>query len=667
MAMMIVHATAVAQTQRSADNNGVLDLLANENKVFAASRYVQSLEQTPANVTILSGDEMRKFGYRSVTEALSSLPGVYNTSNLAWRTLGIRGFAIPGDFNSRFVYLINGMPINEPIFGGALTRQVDVESVDRIEFVRGPGSAVYGDGAVLGVINVITRSGTTAPGKVVSAAIGNQEFYKVYGSYGGVSATGFNSFLSLSYVQTKGVDVYFPEHDRPPLSDGHSTGNNDLESFRLFGRVAKQDRWLQWHVEVPQRSDPQASYGTDFDSNQLVYKDRTMSLEVGDRYQVGEGAMLTARGFILSFKEVGEYPYSVNPSIYLTDVSSSYYGADVQYERYFGAGHRLVAGLEAKYVRAKEVEGLEGALDYSGFDKRYWHYGLFSQGEFQIAAGKRVFVGARYDYLDGYASADSENLAHLSPRLAYVHELSSRYTGKLLYGEAFRAATIMEAYYDDEGFSQIENLHLRPEIARTWEAVVEGRLQNGIVSLSAFTSRLNQSIVAQDASSDPACMTGQCKQYQNLAGTQKASGIEAVFNIKQPGSWRAYGSVTGQRATQPPNDREAPASPHVLLKLGAAHPLPWRRTDGALEVHHIAQMHGIFINDLSTQSTADVPAYTIVNATLSGLIKQNWRFSLRVDNLFDQEILTIAPLDFAPIERIPISQRRIGLSIVHQF
>ncbi len=665
LTMMTIHATAVAQSEQA--DRGLLALLANENEVFAASRYVQSLEQTPANVTILSGDELRKFGYRSVTEALTSLPGIYNTSNLAWRTLGIRGFAIPGDFNSRFVYLINGMPINEPVFGGALTCQIDVESVDRIEFVRGPGSAVYGDGAVLGVINVVTRSGSTAPGKVVSAAIGNQEFYKVYGSYGGVSTAGVNTFLSLSFLQTKGVDAYFPEHDQPPVSDGHSTGNNNLESLRLFGRIAKQDRWLQWHIEMPQRNDPQASYGTDFDSDQLLYKDRTVSFEVGDRYQVGEGATLTARGFILSFNEIGEYPYSFNPSVYLTDVSSSYYGVDLQYERFFGAGHRFITGIEAKYVRAKEVEGLEGALDYSGFDKRYWHYGLFSQGEFQIAAGKRVFVGARYDHLDGYASEDANNLAHLSPRLAYVHEFSARYTGKLLYGEAFRAATVMEAYYDDEGFSQIENSRIRPEIARTWEAVLEGRLQNGIVSLSTYTSRLNQSIVAQDASSDPACTTGQCKQYQNLAGTQKASGIEAVFNVKQAGNWRAYGSFTGQRATQPPDDREAPASPHVLVKLGATHPLPWRRTDGALEVHHVGQMHGIFINDVSTQRTADVPAYTIVNATLSGSIKQNWRFSLRVDNLFDQEVFTIAPLDFAPIERIPINQRRIGLRIAHQF
>lgn len=665
--LLLASAVVIAQPpQNVADSGGVLDLLANENKVYAASRYVQSLDQTPANVTILVSDELRKYGYRSVTDALTALPGVYNTSNLAWRTLGIRGFGVPGDFNSRFVYLINGMPINEPIFGGTLTCQIDMESVERIEFVRGPGSAVYGDGAILGVFNIITRSGSTVPGKVISAGVGNQDTHKVYGSYGSVAANGLDTFVSLSYAQSSGVDVYFPEYDNPPASDGLSTGNNDMDVLRLFGRIAKKDRWIQWHLEVPTRNDPQASYGTDFDSNQLRYKDRTVSLEMGERYRLANEATLTARGFILGFKEVGEYPYSFNPSIYINNLSSAYYGADLQYERYFGAGHRLIAGLEAKQVEAKEVEGLVGALNHTGFDKRYWHYGLFSQAEIQVASGKRIFIGARYDHLDGYASEQADNLAHLSPRLGYVHEFSTLHTGKLLFGEAFRAATVMEAYYGDRGFSQIENLRLEPEIARTFEAVWERRLDNGSATLSGYITQLSHSIVAVDASANPACKSGQCKQYQNIAGLQKVRGVEAAFNIKQAGKWRAYGSATSQRATQPPDDYQAPASPRMLLKLGATHPLPWR-IDGALEAQHVGKMQGILLNYASELRTEDVPAYTVVNAALTGLVRQKWRLSLRIDNLFDRKVLAVAPLDFAPIERIPINQRRVWMKVTHNF
>lgn len=662
-----VSAFAEVESNMRASNEDALDLLASENKVYAASRYVQSLEQTPANVSIITKEEIRKFGYRSVTDALFSLPGIYNSSNLAWRTLGIRGFAIPGDFNSRFVYMLNGMPISEPIFGGTLTCQIEIEAIDRIEFIRGPGSAIYGDGAVLGVINIITQAGNAAPGKMVSVTLGNQGAYKISGSTGSGSATGFSHYLQLSYSHSDGVDVYFPEHDRPPISNGNSTGNNELDMLRLFGRITKQDRWLQWHVEIPQRHDPQASYGTTFDSNQLAYNDRTVSLEVGDRYPAGDAATVTVRGFFMRFDERGEYPYSHNPSIYLTEVDSSQSGINLQYERYFGTGHKLISGIETKRVVAKEKEGLEGALNYSGFNEKYWHYGLFSQAEVLVGAGKRLFLGGRYDYLSDYSSENADHLEHLSPRLAYVQEFSPRHVGKLLYGEAFRVATIMEAYYDDMGFSQLENLRIRPEIARTWEAVWEARLHHGTFSLSAYTTRLNDSIVAMDASAEPACISGQCKQYQNIAGTQKLSGVEAAFNIKQLGHWRAYGSATGQRATKPPNDHEAPASPHVLFKLGATHPLPWMRSNGALEIHSVGSMHGMYVNDTSTERTGDVPAYTIMNAALTGYFRQNWRFSFRVDNVFDRQILTVAPLDFAPIERIPVNQRRIALKIARDF
>ena len=126
-----------------------LDLLAQEHLVYSAARYVQTLAETPANVSIISADDIRRYGYRSVSDARRALPGVYDAAS-QWPALGVSGIAVPGDFGSRVLYLINGMPVYEPTYGGFFLDYLDIESIERIEFVKGPGSALYGSGAVVG-------------------------------------------------------------------------------------------------------------------------------------------------------------------------------------------------------------------------------------------------------------------------------------------------------------------------------------------------------------------------------------------------------------------------------------------------------------------------------------------------------------------------------------
>jgi outer membrane cobalamin receptor len=90
-----------------------LDLLEQENNVFAASRYVQTIAETPANVVVLTREDIKRFGWRSINEALTSLPGIYNAAS-QWPALGVRGTAVPGDFSSRLLFMVNGMPIYAP-------------------------------------------------------------------------------------------------------------------------------------------------------------------------------------------------------------------------------------------------------------------------------------------------------------------------------------------------------------------------------------------------------------------------------------------------------------------------------------------------------------------------------------------------------------------------
>src|SRR5579863_2281793 len=151
---------AAAQTTQDQDLMALsLEKLAHV-KVFSASRHLEDEQRAPSSVSIITADEIRRNGWRTLADALSVLRGVYTAYDRQYVYLGIRGFMRPGDYNSRILLMVNGHRVNENIYGSAALGEefpLDVELIDHIEVVRGPGSSLFGTNAVFGVINVITR------------------------------------------------------------------------------------------------------------------------------------------------------------------------------------------------------------------------------------------------------------------------------------------------------------------------------------------------------------------------------------------------------------------------------------------------------------------------------------------------------------------------------
>src|SRR5205085_2781309 len=111
-------------------------------------------------------------------EALASLPGVYTTYDRQYSYLGTRGMGAPGDLTARVLIAVNGNRLNDPVYdGGTVGRELplDMDLVERIEFIPGPGGAVYGQNAMFGVVNVITRKGEDVHGAELAAAYQDPE------------------------------------------------------------------------------------------------------------------------------------------------------------------------------------------------------------------------------------------------------------------------------------------------------------------------------------------------------------------------------------------------------------------------------------------------------------------------------------------------------------
>jgi len=125
--------------------------------VTAASKFAQPISDAPSSVVVLTAADIRDFGWRTLADALATLPGLYVTNDRNYAYLGARGFLRPGDYNSRFLLLVDGVRVNDAVYDQALIGTeglLDMDMVKRIEFVPGPGSAVYGSNALFGVINV---------------------------------------------------------------------------------------------------------------------------------------------------------------------------------------------------------------------------------------------------------------------------------------------------------------------------------------------------------------------------------------------------------------------------------------------------------------------------------------------------------------------------------
>src|SRR5262249_27237518 len=155
--------------------------------VYGASKYEQKVTEAPASVTIVTADEIKKYGYRTLADILQSVNGFYVTSDRNYSYLGIRGFSRPADYNTRVLVLQDGHRLNDNVYDEAYIgteSPLDVDLIDRVEIIRGPSSSLYGTNAFLGVINVITKRGRDIKGAEVSTEIGSYNSYKGRFTYG---------------------------------------------------------------------------------------------------------------------------------------------------------------------------------------------------------------------------------------------------------------------------------------------------------------------------------------------------------------------------------------------------------------------------------------------------------------------------------------------------
>jgi iron complex outermembrane receptor protein len=204
--------------------------------VNSASKYSQTISESPLSSSVISIDRIRNYNYRNLFEALSSQSDLYTTNDLSYSNLGIRGFGIPSDYNNRLVALLDGHVLNERFYGSVnlFEMNLDPNMFENIEVIKGPGSLTYGTNAMFGIIGLNSINLESNPLPKLSVSIGYPSNINCNLQYSYNFFKDFNFQLFSGYKKVDGGNVYFPEFDSPETNNGIAENKNGEEAFSLY-------------------------------------------------------------------------------------------------------------------------------------------------------------------------------------------------------------------------------------------------------------------------------------------------------------------------------------------------------------------------------------------------------------------------------------------------
>ncbi len=620
-------------------------------EVYTTSSYVRSLSQNPSTVSIVTADQIRAHGYRTLAEVLRSLPGlcVFNDRNYSY--LGARGFGRTEDYNSRVLFLVDGYRLNENVYDSMLlgTESIlDVELIDRIEYTPGPGSAIlYGKNAFFGVVNIITKSGAGMNGLVVSGDIGSAGSTRGRVAYGRRMDNGVDMLLSASKFDQNGRDLYFPEY-------GAKSVGLDYDRYqRFYAKFTAGDFTLTTAHSARTKGIPNASYGQLFNTPGAETTDRQDLVDLAYNHPLGQESAVSGRLYYGNYDFVGDYVYDADPAstpatpyINRDDVLGRWVGLDLRYVSPRMGQHKWLVGADYQHNLKRDQKNSDLGGDLNFQDRRHDDnaWGVFLHDELSLTDQLTLNLGARYDQP---VAGDPET----HPRLGVTYAWSADTTLKALYGSSFRSPNAYELYYSDGG-DFLANPDLESETIRTYELVLDRHLSGaGHLTASLFRYRI-EDLIEFTALPDSQFM------FMNQGGA-KAYGFEIQHVIEWGGGGRLSSSYNWQLARTEAGER-LENSPRHMAKINLEYPLPATNWIGALEMQYVGARRNYLGDRLG--------GYSVINVNLlNRKLVEGLEVSARVSNLLDKHYADPASSAFDPLEEIVQDGREWSVRMEYRF
>ena len=587
-----------------------------EVSIVGASKYEQRQSEVAAAVSVITRQEIKAFGWRTLAEALASLPGVHVTYDRQYNFLGTRGFGLPGDNNTRVLITINGNRMNDPAFDqGPVGREftLDMDLIDRIEFIPGPGGAVYGQNAMFGVVNVVTRSAANAAGVELSASYqAPQKLREGRASWGKVLENGAGVLVSASGLKARGENLPFT-FGASGLA-GVATGLDSERDEELFARVTHGPWSLDLVYGNRHKDDPAGTFRSDPLVPGQFQADRTTTAQLQYQESFDSGKLDVSARLFAGQQRFTSLQFYQTPFAF--PASSDWRGAELRAVSTAFAGYKWMFGLELQdnqrydqYLVNIANPAASSVIPGSGY-----RVGAYGQVEWRVADALVATLGTRFDRNNIMGNS-------FSPRAAIIWSASPATTLKALYGRAHRAPNAYERDYSD-GFAQVANPGLRGETIDTLELVADHRIGGDLaVRASLYQWKMRNLItLGMDAATGLA-------QYQAGAGVT-ANGVELSADKTWITGARLRSSVSLQNITQA-TGAALPNAPRILGKINLSSPLEFMGWYAGFEMHYDSQR--------LTLNGTRLGGYAVSNLHLTTeTLAKGLELSVSLHNLFDK-------------------------------
>lgn len=599
--------TSVMADNRSSDATEIpLEELL-QTEYIPASHIANQISNSASAVSIVTAQDIKDYGYRTLADILESMRGLHVPQNGTYSFLGGRGYP-SNEYAGRIIVLIDGYRADDSMFGQAYLGNdgiLDVALIDRVEYVPGGGSAGYGDGALLGAINIITKKGSDIDGTQVALGFGSRHSRQQRVSFGEKLDNGANLLLCASSLSANGSI--------------EKKSDNDEKNKRLFAKYESESFFFSGAYAKRQINNP--TFAT---TDSLVFGDENAFALFKYNTDIASALKLSSSLWY------GHYIYSydyLDPEVYgyVSENVARWYGSDVKLIGTWFDNHTISLGAGYRHDYKWKDRGSNFDIDYNSndsYNNSYTPrktYSLYAYDDFVISRSLSLNYGVRYE------KSDNKVKKILSPRAALIYQPWEESVLKLSTGITNRQATWNEGEYE------------KPERAKTEELVLEQQLgwQTKLIG-SLYRYRISDRISYGDT--------------ENII----ARGAEIELEKHWKEGLRLHTSYARQN-TKNSNGERLAQSPEHLAKFNLSMPFWNDRVRMSTE----AEYTGKYLTYLGSEEYHN--AYTVVNLNLlARKIAPNLDVNVLAHDLFDKS-------DKEENTYLPQSGRTIWLQLEYNF
>ena len=643
------------------DIESLLDL-----SVVAVTRRTERASEAPAAVFVLTADDIRRHGFRTLDEVLGSIPGLFSYKGTTPQ-VGVRGLGILGDLTTRLLILIDGHPLNNQFADLGRGLPIPLGAIHRVEVIKGPVGSVYGPSAFSGVVNLVT-TGAAQGAEVWAGGEGAQGSLRA----GELSATGrgaageVEGLLSVGAHSSRGRDFTYPElaalgPNAPP--GGKLSGMDFGDSANGYARV----RWRQLAGAAACGHSYRGLTAPQVVDHRNVLENVTCFAELTWNGVVTDELTLTPRVAFDAFEQragrLGAEPpqglgllQSKGHDRWITGELR----ADWRPLRLL----RLDAGATAQFHdnSQRSFTGSVSSFNIT-LNKDYATLNGWLLAEVKPWAGVTLHGGLTFFTHSIFGE-------RFTPKVAAVWQPTPDDTVKAIWSMGFRPPTVVEALFAD-GLFYLANPDLKPEKVSSAELVYERRL-GGVAWLSAslFWNEYRDlirrvTVPAPDLgrSPDPA-NPGDFRQIAVNTGGLSLLGGELALTLR----WREWLQVYGGVSLQRVDEAARPNFPRVTANLAISTRALWRPLLLSIQAAGTSA-RAKDTSTLAPGQRSEVPTSVSLGALaalevpgVSGL-----QVELSVVNALDGRNASPAPADVAPVSELPEAARTVRADLRWRF